>query len=325
VNGTPVLEVRDLAVAVRGQRAVDGVSFALAAGRSLAIVGESGCGKSLTALSIMRLLGPGLGIVGGSISLEGRDLATLADAELRRVRGDAISMIFQDPVLSLNPLKRVGAQVAEALAIHRDLDAGQARTAAIAMLARVGIPSPEARYGQFPFELSGGMCQRIMIAMALICGPRVLIADEPTTALDVTIQAQILGLMKQLRGETGTAILLITHDMGVVADLADDVAVMYAGRIVEHGPAEAVFADPRHPYTRLLLRSIPRLEGARKTRLPTIEGVVPDLRDWPSGCRFRARCPLADARCAEAPALARVGAGQRAACWHADRVASAVA
>jgi peptide/nickel transport system ATP-binding protein len=321
LSDAPVLQVDDLAVEVRGRRAVDGVSFAVAAGRSLAIVGESGCGKSLTALAIMRLLGPGLAIARGSIRLEGRDLVTLDDAALRRLRGDAIAMIFQDPVLSLNPLKRVGVQVAEALAIHRGVDARAARAAAIAMLARVGIPSPEARYGQFAFELSGGMCQRIMIAMALICGPRVLIADEPTTALDVTIQAQILGLMKQLRRETGTAIVLITHDMGVVADLADDVAVMYAGRIVEHGPVERVFADPRHPYTRLLLRSIPRLEGARRTRLPSIDGVVPDLRNWPQGCRFRTRCPLADARCAEAPPLELVRPGQRAACWHATRVA----
>ncbi len=318
----PVLEIRDLAVAVHGAKAVDGVSFTLEAGRTLAIVGESGCGKSLTALAIMRLLGPGLELASGSIRLDGRDLAELDDTALRRLRGDVISMIFQDPVLSLNPLKRVGVQVAEALEIHRDIAPRALRGEAIAMLGRVGIPAPETRFDQFPFELSGGMCQRVMIAMALICGPRVLIADEPTTALDVTIQAQILALMKRLRNDTGTAILLITHDMGVVADLADDVGVMYAGRIVEQGPVDAIFADPRHPYTRLLLRSIPKLEGARKTRLPSIDGTVPDLRDLPSGCRFRARCPLASAHCAEAaPALDRRAGEHRVACFHADRVA----
>ncbi len=318
----PVLEVRDLAVDVHGVRAVDGVSFTLAAGRTLAIVGESGCGKSLTALAIMRLLGPGLKLAQGSIQLEGRDVAELDDAALQRLRGDAIAMIFQDPVLSLNPLQRIGVQVAEALAIHRDSTARAVRAEAIAMLGRVGIPAPETRFDQFPFELSGGMCQRVMIAMALICGPRVLIADEPTTALDVTIQAQILSLMKRLRSETGTAILLITHDMGVVADLADDVGVMYAGRIVEQGAVDAIFADPRHPYTRLLLRSIPKLEGKRKTRLPSIDGTVPDLRDWPGGCRFRARCPLASARCVEAaPELDREVGAHRAACWHSDRLA----
>ena len=317
----PVLEIRDLAVAIHGVRAVDGVSFTLAAARTLAIVGESGCGKSLTALAIMRLLGPGLELASGSIRLEGRDLAELDDAALRQLRGDAIAMIFQDPVLSLNPLQRVGIQVAEALAIHRGIDARAARAEAIAMLGRVGIPAPDTRFGQFPFELSGGMCQRVMIAMALICGPRVLIADEPTTALDVTIQAQILALMKRLRSETGTAILLITHDMGVVADLADDVGVMYAGRIVEQGPVDAIFANPRHPYTRLLLRSIPKLEGRRKTMLPSIDGTVPDLRDLPGGCRFRTRCPLASDRCAEMmPELDREAGAHRAACWHTDRV-----
>jgi len=236
-----------------------------------------------------------------------------------KVRGSRISMIMQDPKHALDPVMRVGAQIAEGLERHRGLAPRAAREATLAMLERVGIAAPRTRIDQYPFELSGGMCQRVMIAMALICGPRLLIADEPTTALDVTIQAQILALLEGLQRETGTAILLITHDMGVVATLADTMGVMYAGRLVEFGPVDAVFAAPRHPYTQLLLRAIPRLEGARRTRLPAIPGTVPDLATWPAGCRFAPRCPLADARCAEAPPLIAAGPERGAACWHMGR------
>jgi oligopeptide/dipeptide ABC transporter ATP-binding protein len=242
---------------------------------------------------------------------------------LREVRGNRASIIFQEPVASLNPLMRVGEQVEEALRIHRGLTGPQAREQAIAMLAMVGIPDPAQRAAQFPFELSGGMCQRIMIAAALVCRPRLLIADEPTTALDVTIQAQILDLMKRLRDEVGTTIVLITHDMGVVADMADDVAVMYGGRVVESGPVEQIFAAPAHPYTRLLLATVPRLDGQRKTVLRTIEGQVPSADAWPQGCRFRDRCPLASAACSERPKLTSLAVpDHQVACWHTDRVAA---
>jgi peptide/nickel transport system ATP-binding protein len=230
-------------------------------------------------------------------------------------------MIFQEPVASLNPLMKIGRQIEESLVVHRNLSGKAARHAAIAMLEEVGIPEPEIRFGQYPFELSGGMCQRAMIAMALICRPRLLIADEPTTALDVTIQAQILDLMKKLRDETGTAILLITHDMGVVADMADRVAVMYAGRIIEQAPVEAIFARQEHPYTKLLLSTIPRLDGEPKTHLPTIEGIVPNTGSWPEGCRFAPRCPIAEDQCHEvAPKLStRIDVGA-AACWRSQQV-----
>jgi peptide/nickel transport system ATP-binding protein len=230
-------------------------------------------------------------------------------------------MIFQEPVASLNPLMKVGRQIEESLIVHRNLAPAETRRAAIAMLEEVGIPEPALRFEQYPFELSGGMCQRAMIAMALICRPRLLIADEPTTALDVTIQAQILELMKRLRDTTGTAILLITHDMGVVADMADRVAVMYAGRIIEEAPVDALFARQEHPYARLLLSTIPRLDGTPKTVLPTIEGSVPDIGEWPAGCRFNPRCPLSDRQCVERqPLLAPRADAGAAACWHSDRV-----
>jgi oligopeptide/dipeptide ABC transporter ATP-binding protein len=238
------------------------------------------------------------------------------------LRGNALSMIFQEPVASLNPLMTVGEQIAEALLTHRRVSRSEAKAATLAMLGEVGISDGPRRLGQYPFELSGGMCQRVMIAIALICRPKLLIADEPTTALDVTIQAQILALIKRLRAETGTAMLLITHDMGVVADMADRIAVMYAGRIVEEGDVFTLFREQHHAYTKLLLDSLPSLEGDRGGRLSTIRGTVPDLRSWPSGCRFNPRCPLASERCrAEAPPLASVGQGRhRAACWHSDRV-----
>jgi len=255
--------------------------------------------------------------------LNGRNLADLDRRGLMRLRGSELAMIFQEPVASLNPLMPVGRQIAESLIIHRRLGRRQAWAQAIDMLADVGIPEAAMRARQYPFELSGGMCQRVMIAMALITRPRLLIADEPTTALDVTIQAQILDLMKRLRDETGTAILMITHDMGVVADIADQVAVMYGGRIVEVGEVGAIFREQRHPYTRLLLSTIPRLDGSDAGQLlPTIKGMVPDAGAWPAGCRFSTRCPLADEDCHRAPPLEPTGSGRRAACWHQDRIGS---
>jgi oligopeptide/dipeptide ABC transporter ATP-binding protein len=317
-----VLSVRDLVIRIGGVNVVDGVSLSAAEGRILAIVGESGCGKSLTALSILRLLPQAAQITGGQIHLEGQELTTIDEAALQGLRGNRASIIFQEPVASLNPLMRVGEQVEEALRIHRGLSGADARREAIAMLALVGIPDPQMRAAQFPFELSGGMCQRIMIAAALVCRPRLLIADEPTTALDVTIQAQILDLMKRLRDDVGTTIVLITHDMGVVADMADDVAVMYGGRVIESGPVDTLFAASAHPYTRLLLATVPRLDGQRKTVLRTIEGNVPSADAWPQGCRFRDRCPLASGRCGERPELVALPQeGHRVACWHTDRVA----
>ena len=319
-RANPMLVIDGLAIEIDGNRIVDGVSLGVETGRILAIVGESGCGKSLTALSVLGLLPGAARVSAGSIRLGGRELTGLCEAELAQVRGNDAAIIFQEPVTSLNPLMRVGEQVEEALLLHRGLSRTAAREEAIAIMARVGIPDPARRARQYPFELSGGMCQRIMIASALICRPSLLIADEPTTALDVTIQAQILDLMRRLRDEVGSAIVLITHDMGVVADLADDVCVMYGGRIVESGPVDAIFAEPSHPYTRLLLGTIPKLDGARKTVLRTIEGMVPPAGAWPEGCRFRTRCPLADEACVEVPPAVAVGTSHRAACWHVDRL-----
>ncbi len=320
-----LLEVRDLRVAFATDDgefpAVDGLSFSLRAGSTLGLVGESGCGKSVTALSIMGLIArpPGR-IAGGEIRFQGADLLKLPGAAMRALRGDRIAMIFQEPMSSLNPAFTVGAQIVEGILRHRSMGRAQAKKRAIEMLERVRISSPERRFDDYPHRLSGGMRQRVMIAMALACEPKLLIADEPTTALDVTIQAQILDLMRTLREETGTAIMLITHDLGVVAELADEVAVMYAGRIVEHASAAALFADPQHPYTIGLLGSIPRLH-LEQERLAAIEGQVPDPALARVGCGFQPRCPFAVARCASAaPPLADVkgaGAGHRAACWQA--------
>ena len=317
----PVLKVDELVVHIADQPVVDGVSFQVNEGEILSVVGESGCGKSLTAFSVMGLLPKVAKIASGSIRFGESDLVSISDKARRGLRGNDLAMIFQEPVASLNPLMKIGRQIEESLVVHRNLSGKTARHAAIAMLEEVGIPEPEIRFGQYPFELSGGMCQRAMIAMALICRPRLLIADEPTTALDVTIQAQILDLMKKLRDETGTAILLITHDMGVVADMADRVAVMYAGRIIEQAPVEAIFARQEHPYTKLLLSTIPRLDGEPKTHLPTIEGIVPNIGSWPEGCRFAPRCPIAEDQCHEvAPKLStRIDVGA-AACWRSQQV-----
>ena len=294
------------------------MSFSLAPGRTLGIVGESGCGKSVTALSIMGLIPQPPGrIAGGEILFEGRDLLKLAPAQLRELRGDRISMIFQEPMSSLNPAFTIGDQIAEVLLRHRRIGKREAREISIELLRKVRIPSPERRFDDYPHRLSGGMRQRAMIAMALACSPKLLIADEPTTALDVTIQAQILDLMRLLREETGTAIILITHDLGVVAELADDVAVMYAGRIVEHASVARLFSAPQHPYTVGLLGSIPRLH-LEQERLAAIEGQVPGPFSAGSGCRFEPRCPFAVDRCrAEVPELNAIEKRHEAACWRA--------
>jgi peptide/nickel transport system ATP-binding protein len=319
----PLLEVEELRTEFRSGgstfAAVDGVSFTLAPGETLGIVGESGCGKSVTSLSIMRLVpNPPGRITGGAVRLEGRNLLELPEAEMRAARGDAISMIFQEPMTSLNPVQTVGAQIIEGIVLHREVSAAKARARALEMLRLVRIPSPETRLDEYPHQLSGGMRQRVLIAMALACDPRVLIADEPTTALDVTIQAQILDLLRDLRERTGTAIMLITHDLGVVAELAHRVIVMYAGRIVEEAPVDLLFADPQHPYTLGLLGSVPRLGSDGDERLTAIEGVVPNPFALPTGCRFSPRCPLADSRCRnEAPPLKLIGKGHRSACWKA--------
>jgi len=283
-------------------RAVDGVSFYLDRGELLGLVGESGCGKSMTALSLMRLIAPPGKIVGGEILFEGKDLLKVSDAAMREMRGDDIAMIFQDPMTSLNPVYTVGEQIAEALRLHRKLTRKQARQATIEAMREVAIPDPARRLDDYPHQLSGGMRQRVMIAMALACNPKLLIADEPTTALDVTIQAQILELLDDLRKQRELAVLLITHDLGVVAEVADRVAVMYTGRIVEESPVDELFARPKHPYTEGLLRSVPKLtttESARSERLETIEGVVPRPTDLPPGCHFAPRCPHRMPRCTE--------------------------
>ena len=283
-------------------RAVDGVSFYLQRGELLGLVGESGCGKSMTALSIMRLIAPPGKIVGGEILFEGEDLLNLSESEIRQLRGDDIAMIFQDPMTSLNPVFTVGEQIAEALRLHRKLSRKEARLATIEAMREVSIPDPARRVDDYPHQLSGGMRQRIMIAMALACNPKLLIADEPTTALDVTIQAQILELLDELRRQRELAVLLITHDLGVVAEVADRVAVMYTGRIVEESPVDDLFARPKHPYTEGLLRSVPKLTAEhviKKERLETIEGTVPRPTDLPPGCHFAPRCRHRMPRCTE--------------------------
>jgi peptide/nickel transport system ATP-binding protein len=325
----PLLEVRNLRTHFYTRdgivRAVDGVSFSVDPGETLAIVGESGCGKSVTSLSILRLVASPPGrIVEGSIRFQGRELLALSEPEMRAVRGNLISMVFQEPMTSLNPVLTIGRQIAETLTLHRGLGRGEALAHAVEMLRLVNLPEPEARIAQYPHQLSGGMRQRVMIAMALACSPQLLIADEPTTALDVTIQAQILELMRRLKEKTGAAIVLITHDLGVVAEMAQRVVVMYAGRKVEEAPVEALFAQPRHPYTRGLLNSIPRLseaDASRRTRLAEIPGVVPSLREEIAGCIFAPRCAHATERCRrEYPPLETKGGGHTVACWEADRI-----
>ena len=327
----PLLEVEDLRTWFYTRdgivRAVDGVSYRVYPGETLAVVGESGCGKSVTALSILRLIpSPPGKIVAGRLVFEGRSLLELTEAAMRDIRGNEISMIFQEPMSSLNPVLTIGYQIAEALQLHQAMDRRGAMSRAVEMLRLVNISEPERRVKQYPHELSGGMRQRVMIAMALSCSPKLLIADEPTTALDVTIQAQILDLMRELKAKTGAAIVLITHDLGVVAEMAQRVVVMYAGRKVEEAPVEALFARPLHPYTKGLLGSIPRLAETAaadtRKRLAEIPGMVPSLKEEVPGCLFAPRCPHATARCAaEYPPLEEKAKGHWVACWEADRLA----
>jgi len=317
----PLLEVKNLRTWFYTQdgivKAVNGISYTLNQGEALGIVGESGCGKSVSAMSIMRLIPTPPGrIVEGEVIFDGRDLLKLSDDEIRRVRGNEIAMIFQDPMTSLNPVLTVSRQITEALELHLGMSASSARKRAIELLELVGIPSARSRVDDYPHQFSGGMRQRVMIAMALSCNPKLLIADEPTTALDVTIQAQILDLIKRLQQELGMSLILITHDLGVVAGLTDRINVMYAGYIVESAPTEVLFSDPRHPYTLGLLRSIPRIDEPRKERLIPIEGLPPDLVSPPQGCPFQPRCVYAVERCVpENPTLEPVQRGHTIACW----------
>ncbi|MCG3133609.1 MAG: Oligopeptide transport ATP-binding protein OppD [Planctomycetes bacterium] len=326
----PLLELRDLKTYFHTDegvaKAVDGVSYKILPGETLGVVGESGCGKSVTALSVMRLIPmpPGQ-IAGGQILLKGKDLVSLPEAEMRKVRGKRIGMIFQEPMTSLNPVFTIGDQIAEAVLLHQGVTKQQAWERAIEMLRRVKIPSPERRVEEYPHQMSGGMRQRVMIAMALSCDPELLIADEPTTALDVTIQAQILGLIRELQQQMGMSVLLITHDLGVVAQTAHHVCVMYAGKVVEYAKTRELFKNPRHPYTVGLFQSIPRL-GHKQRRLAVIPGRVPSALEFPKGCRFNNRCPFAKERCiSEEPPLREIGSGgehHTVACHYADEVSA---
>jgi oligopeptide/dipeptide ABC transporter ATP-binding protein len=314
-----LLAVEDLrthfAKAGRVLKAVDGLSFTLSAGRVLGIVGESGSGKTVTALSILRLIDPPGKIAGGRVLYRGRDLLALPESQMERIRGDRIAMIFQDPMTSLNPAFAIGDQIAEGMVIHHGTEKGEAKRRAIELMSLVGIPHPAARYDDYPHQFSGGMRQRALIAAAIACRPDILIADEPTTALDVTIQAQILKLLSRVQQELKSALVLVTHDLGVVAAMADEVMVMYAGRMVEYSDVATLFTRPLHPYTQGLMQSIIRLDDRRDTPFRPIPGTPPDLSDLPSGCSFRSRCPHAMARCAaEAPLLRPAAAGHRVAC-----------
>ncbi len=315
---TALLDVRDLRVSfptpAGDVHPVDGVSFSLERGRTLALVGESGCGKSLTSLALLRLVPEPGRISGGSIRLGGEELTTLAEREMRAVRGGRIAMVFQDPMTSLNPVLRTGTQVTEAIRAHRNLSRAAARDRALALLTEVGIPDPARRIDEYPHQLSGGMRQRVMIAIALAAEPEVLVADEPTTALDVTVQAQILELLGRLQQERRMAILLITHDLGVVAGRADHVAVMYAGQVVESAPTAALFAAPSHPYTQGLFTSVPSIDGPLQ-RLVPIGGTVPAPSAWPEGCRFAPRCPQRFEPCGQPAPVALVGPEHHARCW----------
>jgi len=320
---TNLLSIRDLQTHFRTEdgvvKAVDGVSFDLAEGETLGIVGESGSGKSVTCLSLLRLVpSPPAFFPGGEVRFDDRDLLKLSEAEMEKIRGDKIAMIFQDPMTSLNPYLTVERQLTEVLEVHRDLSRAEARSLCIEMLGKVGIPSPDKRIDQYPHEYSGGMRQRVMIAMALLCNTRLLIADEPTTALDVTIQAQLLELISELKRDLNMGVILITHDLGVVAGTTDRIAVMYAGRIVEYGQTDDVFENPRHPYTRGLLQSVPRLDQ-QDAELTAIPGLPPDLSALPGGCPFHPRCELANDRCrSDYPDVVNFQHGHWAACWEAE-------
>jgi oligopeptide transport system ATP-binding protein len=321
VEKRPLLEVKNLKTWFYTPdgivKAVNGVSFTLNEGEALGLVGESGCGKSVSAMSLMRLIPTPPGrIVEGEVLFDGKDLLKLNDEGIRRIRGNDIAMIFQDPMTSLNPVLTVGRQIGEALELHKGMNRDQARKRTVELLELVGIPAARSRVDDYPHQFSGGMRQRVMIAMALSCDPKLLIADEPTTALDVTIQAQILDLIMQLRRELGMAVIMITHDLGVVAGVADKINVMYSGYIVESAPAEELFSKPRHPYTLGLLRSIPRIDEPRKEKLIPIEGLPPDLIDAPAGCPFVPRCTYKVDRCVEEnPSLEPVEPGHNIACW----------
>jgi oligopeptide/dipeptide ABC transporter ATP-binding protein len=317
-----ILQVKNLVTAFDTEggriRAVDDVSFQIKKQQTLGIVGESGCGKSVTALSIMRLLPKPTGIIeSGQILFNGSDLVQLPAERMNEIRGKRISMVFQEPMTSLNPVHRIGKQLGEVYRLHfSEMSENEIRQQALELLQKVGIPEPEQRMEEYPHQISGGMRQRVMIALALACKPDILIADEPTTALDVTIQAQILDLMQKLQSETGMAVIVITHDLGVIAETCEDVVVMYAGKVAETASAVELFKNPKHPYTQGLLGSIPRLETPRKTKLNVIEGIVPSLYELPSGCRFRTRCPYAMAICeTESPPLFEVGQNHFAACY----------
>ena len=304
---------------------MDGVSFDLEAGETLGLVGESGCGKSVSALSLMRLIPDPPGkTVDGEILLEGEDILKINMDDMRRIRGSKMSMVFQEPMTSLNPVLTIERQITEALQLHKGMTREEARKESVALMVRVGIPDPGHRIKQYPHQFSGGMRQRVIIAMALSCTPRLIIADEPTTALDVTIQAQILELMKSLTTEFGVALIVITHNLGVVARYADRVNIMYAGKIIESGPAQQIYANPRHPYTVGLLKSVPRLDQPRRSKLEPIEGQPPDLIHLPEGCAFRSRCRWAVDKCStEEPKLMRAGDAHRSACWQADMLGPA--
>jgi oligopeptide/dipeptide ABC transporter ATP-binding protein len=326
-----ILELKDLRTHFFTQdgvvKAVDGVSFEMDEGEIIGIVGESGCGKSVTALSIMRLVAnpPGR-IVGGEVNFQGDDLLKLDESEMRKIRGNNIAMVFQEPMTSLNPVLTVGRQLTETIELHQGLSKSQANARAVELLAMVGIPDAPRRLKDYPHQFSGGMRQRVMIAMALSCNPKLIIADEPTTALDVTIQAQILELMQDLSSQTGTALIIITHNLGVVARYAKRVIVMYAGKIIETAKAVDIYGDPRHPYTWGLLNSVPRLDEARSERLEAIEGLPPNLGNLPDGCAFRSRCRFAIERCAtDIPALDEVTPGHAAACWRSAELKDLVA
>ncbi|MGO8702462.1 MAG: ABC transporter ATP-binding protein [Candidatus Brocadiia bacterium] len=320
MNEPMLLQVKDLHTNFRTldgvARAVDGISFEIAEGETLGLVGESGCGKSVTALSILRLVDRPGRIESGEVLLRGRNLLGLSKREMCRVRGGQISMVFQEPMTSLNPVFTVGNQIIEAVRLHQKKGPEEARGLAVDMLRRVGIPNPDQRVDEYPHQLSGGMKQRVMIAMALVCRPALLIADEPTTALDVTIQAEILDLLAGLQRDLGMAILLITHNLGIVAGMAKRVLVMYAGRAAEYSPTDDLFENPRHPYTIALFKSIPRLDSERAARLEAIQGQVPSPTHWPAGCRFHPRCPLAIDRCSqEQPPLEEKRPNHWSACW----------
>jgi oligopeptide/dipeptide ABC transporter ATP-binding protein len=325
-----LLEVRNLRTTFQTAagvvRAVDGVSWDIEEGETVALVGESGCGKSVSALSVMRLVDEPAGrIESGEILYKGRDLLSLSEAQMRGVRGREIGMIFQEPMTSLNPVLSIGRQLTEGLEIHMKMEPPEARARATELLAMVGIPDAERRLGQYPHQFSGGMRQRMMIAMALGCNPSLILADEPTTALDVTIQAQILELLRDLARRLGVAMLIITHNLGVVARYADRVNVMYAGRIIERASAAELYSNPRHPYTLGLLRSVPRLDEPRRARLDPIEGQPPDLARLPRGCAFAPRCAYRVERCSEVPPLETVTPGHLSACWEAVRLVKEIA